>query len=326
MVRSHAAAVVVLFSSFLSACGADFTPYEKIDRFRVLAMAADPPWLTASSTTTIRALEVVPEGATVTRRWSWCPLSLGSMAGYQCALTREQLQAQIDRAAPGAFTVPSFELGTSSVAVFRYSLPPLFFKQACESLKAASSSISPSAMGLIDLPACDGKFPIAIHLEAEAGGEKIEAVKDIELIYGDGITPNMNPVMDAVTVTATGAAGGEQVLTEGSAISVKRGTDVTLRVSIRPDQAEPYTFTPIDGTPPSTKLETLAISWFIEAGKLHDARTGYIDGSTTLDDARKNIWTTPKVTQLSASTARVWMVLRDNRKGASWITRTVELR
>src|SRR5687767_15992619 len=81
------------------ACGDELTPYNQLEGLRVLAVAAEPPELTPTATAAVSALVYrAPELLEPTFAWSWCPLTAGPNAGYACALTRDDLQAEVDRA------------------------------------------------------------------------------------------------------------------------------------------------------------------------------------------------------------------------------------
>lgn len=310
----------------LAACTGDFTPYNEIDRLRVLAISADKPWLAQGDSTRIEAL-VVPVGDnTVDYQWSWCPLTQGSSKGYECAFTREELQQQVDAATmmPGLLTVPPFELGTSSTAVYAYNLPAAFFSSVC-----AAINMGGEVPDFVELPACDGTFPITIRLTVTSNGESLTAVKEIFVLYED-LPLNTNPTINDLKVKGEGYPEPTSV-TEAPPLKLKRGVDYDLEVVVpldadgNPTQAEPYLYTPPDGSGERTIKETLVLTWFIEGGEMDRARTGYIEAEVPIDEARRNIWTTPKKVDYERTTARMFVVIQDNRKGVTWFARTFEL-
>lgn len=311
----------------LAACTGDFTPYNEIDRLRVLAISAERPWLTQGDRTGLQAL-VVPVGDNpVSYDWSWCPFTKGSTSGYECAVTRDELQAQIDQAtgAPGLLVVPPFSLGTTSTTSFSYDLPSAFFAQVCAAIKAGGE-----IPAFVELPKCDGTFPITIRLHVTSGGEGLVAVKQIYVVYEDTLTLNTNPIIESLKVKGDGYAEAT-VVTDEPRLKLKRGVDYELEALLpldamgNPTQAEPYEFTPADGSGTKTVRETLVFTWFIEGGEMDRPRTGYIDGEVPIDEARKNLWSTPKKVDYERTTSRLFVVIQDNRKGVSWIGRTFEL-
>jgi hypothetical protein len=67
-------------------CGADFTPASVLFDLRVLAVRATPLEVGLAESVTLDAVRVPPPGATIAEeRWTFCPFSVGSTAGYSCA-------------------------------------------------------------------------------------------------------------------------------------------------------------------------------------------------------------------------------------------------
>lgn len=68
----------------LSACDSDLPPYHRLDRLRILAIAADPPWAGPGDTVEISALVSAPGPAPVELRWRWCPVDVGAASKEAC--------------------------------------------------------------------------------------------------------------------------------------------------------------------------------------------------------------------------------------------------
>src|SRR5262245_41214477 len=101
----------------LAGCTSEFTPYGELASFRVLALRSERPYLAPGETTTLDALTHGDQP--VSYAWSWCPLNLGQLGGFQCAVDQAELQQQVDAAVgPGVVTVPGFELGTTATTTF----------------------------------------------------------------------------------------------------------------------------------------------------------------------------------------------------------------
>lgn len=301
------------------ACAQDFAPYREVRGLRLLAVSADDPWLAPNQETTLRALVVAPEGSEVNYSWSWCPLTRGSDTGYLCALTRDEIQAQIDEiAGPGLLTVPPYELGTEATATYRYALPPQFFQAACEALRQANIP------GLPNLPRCGQTFPINIRLEIQSGDTTITAVKDVELVF-EPTELNTNPRLRGLVAYAAATPQVSIPVNEDGSARLSRGEAYRLELEIDPEEAQPFLFTPPDGSPPVTRREQLVFTWFVEAGELKFTRTSFIEGEITFDAARENTFTPPNVPDYPERTLRLWIVARDGRRGLSWIERSVTL-
>jgi hypothetical protein len=317
---SPARIATLLPLALATACDMEFTPYEEIDRFRVLAVSADDPWLGPGQSTTLRSLLANPAGVPVRQQWSWCPFVAGSDTGYACAITRDQLQAAIDQAVgPGVVTVPPFELGEGPTATFRYDLPALFFQQACEALKRAELP------DFVEVPRCDERFTIAIRVVVTPeGGAPIAAKKDLSLVYADGEL-NTNPRIDGLVAFDPDAPEVAIPLTASATVTLRRDVEYRLVLEIDRAEAQVYERVPLDGSPPQRVPESLVFSWFIDGGSLENRRTGFIDGEVAFDDARRNAWRTPRKVDRPDSRSTLRVVARDGRDGISWITRTVRL-
>ena len=313
-------------------CSDDETEYNFIDRFRVLGVSAEPPWLEPNETTTLSALVVPEEGTRVEYIWEWCPLTLGVQTGYACAVTRDELQAQVDaQVGPGVFEVPSFSIGTATVAEYTYDLPVAVVREVCDLIQ--QQELPP----LTDAPDCTDGFPltvistirqidIATHQEGptdSAGPTRIRAIKPINLLLDDR-EANRNPALGELFVIDPRDGSRTMVAHDGSTV-VDHDVAYTLEVELGSDESQPYLFTPPDTGVPEMRREDLTLTWFIEAGSTEFIRTGFIENVSSLEQARTNQWTTPRALDYERDTARVFIVIRDGRLGTSWIERTFAL-
>ena len=274
----------------LCACDQGFTPYEEIDRLRVLAIGADRPWLRFGETSSISSLVVQAKGdaAPLSYEWSWCPFTGGNDRGYECAFTEEEVQAQIDEAVgPGVIDVPPYSLGTTATVAFAYDLNPLLFRGLCDALTMQSLP------DFVSVPECMGTFPITIRMRVSDEDEEIIAIRELELIYDDSVTAvNTNPLITTAMANST-------TITPDGALLLARDEDVMLEVELSPPE----------------EMERLVVSWFVETGALDTPRTNDQD----------NVWHTPRVPDYPDTTARLFFVVRDDRRGISWMRRTVKL-
>lgn len=313
-------------------CSNDETEYNFIDRFRVLGVAAEPPWLEPGRTTTLSALVVPEEGTRVEYVWEWCPLTLGAQTGFECAVTEEELQAQIDaQVGPGVVEVPSFFLGTSTTAEYTYDLPVQVVRGVCDLIQR--QELPP----LTNAPDCTDGFPLTIigtvrQIEIATGQEgpadsagptRIRAVRPINLLLDDR-QPNRNPRLGELFVIDPRDGSRTMVARDGST-RLQHNIEYTLEVELDASESQPYLFTPPDTGVPEMRREDLALTWFIEAGSTEFIRTGFIEDVSTLEEAKTNAWTTPRAIDYERDTARVFIVIRDGRFGTSWIERLFRL-
>jgi hypothetical protein len=282
---------VVCLLLLTTACDQGFTPYSEIDRLRVLALGADRPWLRFSETASISALVVQARGddAPLTWEWSWCPITSGNDRAFECAFTEEELQQQIDDAVgPGVVEVPPYALGTTSTVTFAYDLSPLLFRGLCDAIAMQALP------DFVAAPECEGTFPITIRLSVGDGDEEVVAIRELELVYDDSIRlVNTNPIIRL-------ARADTSTIGEDGSLEVERDVDVDLSVELLPMIEE----------------EEIVISWFVE--------TGTLDTGRTID--RDNVWHTPRAPDYPERKARLFFVARDDRRGVSWLRRTVTLR
>lgn len=307
-------------------CSDDETEYNFIDRFRVLGVSAEPPWLQAGQTTELSALAVPEEGTRVELTWEWCPLTLGAQTGYECAFTREELQEQVDaQAGPGVFEVPDFFIGTGTTTPYTYDLPVAVIQGVCDLIQ--QQELPP----LVEAPDCTDGFPLTIiatarqievatNLEGPAdssGPTRIRAVKSINLLLEDA-EPNRNPRLGDLFVVDPRDGTRRQVAPDGST-RLDRDIAYILEVELEDAESQSYLFTPPDRNEPELRREDLTLTWFIEAGSTEFIRTGFIEDVSPLEDARTNEWTTPTEADYPQDSARVFIVIRDGRFGTTWV-------
>ncbi len=86
-------------------CTERYPSFNEVDRFRVLSVRAEPPELSVNEQAELDALLHVPEGASVSYQWSWCPFATDPLDGSQCLISEEELNKMLSDliADPGAF-------------------------------------------------------------------------------------------------------------------------------------------------------------------------------------------------------------------------------
>ncbi|MBK8010385.1 MAG: hypothetical protein IPK13_03495 [Deltaproteobacteria bacterium] len=297
----------------LTACNDEFTPYNEVEGFRLLAMAADPPWLGANESAKLSALVVAdPTEADVRYRWSWCPLTTGQVGGYTCAVSHDELQAAVDDAiGVGVVDVPPFEFATTATASFTYSLSPLVLRGVCAYL--AEGDIP----DFVSVPECGEHYPLTIRLEVTSGNQTIVGIKSLPLIL-EGDARNKNP--EARGLTASVATSTGTPLTEDGSAVLRRGVEYDLELDIDEGAAETLTSTS------TQERERLVVTWFVSAGETDRTRTSFLEGQIPFEQTKKNKWKLPTAVNDDAETARIWIVIRDGRQGTSWLTRSVKLK
>ena len=324
-----------------TACTDDETPFNEIDRLRVLGIAADPPWLLEGQTTELTFLSVngdpTIDDSDLRTRWYFCPLQADSTVGFECFIqAQEQLEALTGTVAlPPALQNAVFSefgvlVGTSSVVNLPFIIPADVIAQVCEQLDDVELPI------FVTRPSCNGRFPVTMFLEygvqAQGGidpnaidpDERVVAFRDIDLVYDTTLEPNppnRNPEISGLSVAVDGSEAFI-VTSTGAPITLKYDTTYDFRIDVASDQSE--SFQSDDDDVPDR--ESLTVTWFVESGDTEFIRTGFLpaDDGDSFADLIDNEWTTPRPVDVGDRTeATLSLVIRDGRGGLSWITRDV---
>ena len=326
---------------FATACEDDETPFNEIDRLRVLGIRADRPWLLEGETANLDFLGVnndpTIDDADLRTRWYFCPLQADSTVGFECVInSQEQLEALTGTASiplldNAVFSEFGALISTSSTAQLPFIIPAETIEQVCLSLD--DLELPP----FVTRPECDGRFPVTVYLEYGAvaqGGiddteidpdQRIVAFRDIDLVYDTTLEtnpPNNNPQIRSLSITST--VSGELVLTSPIlALPLRYDRTYALRIGVDDDQAEPFETDDDDDEP----RESLTVTWFIEAGETDSTRTGFLPADDdTFEDLIDNDWRTPRQVDFpDRQDIQLFLVIRDNRGGLDWLIRSFEL-
>ena len=311
-------------ATLAAACGEQFSPLNEVTDLRVLAVRAEPPALVAGQTAALDALVYEPDGGTVSYAWSWCPATLGSATGYECAISEDDLKTAVDQVAPGASAfVPSYDLGTAETASFSYALPAGALSALCDAIAAQSLPAG------VALPQCGEDLTLTIRLVVEAGGKSVTAVKQLPLLLDAAAEANANPSIG--DVYAAPASDGVDPLDAGTELSpdaatpLAESTKYDVSVDVPDDASELFTPAPTADQPnPTADRETLFATWFVTGGSTDQVRTGFIDGDASMDGLERNTWKTPSLAD-SGGAAQLFLVLQDERGGVAWTARSIAL-
>jgi hypothetical protein len=311
------AAAVIALAVAAGGCSEDFAPFTRLTSLRVLGLQADPPTPATGETSTLRALVYMPPGtAEPSYSWRWCPFPGSANDGYPC-LVDEQMLAAL----PGGTGVPPFDLGTGESAAFPNSIDPALLTAVC-------GGMLPGQPERLD---CTNGFPMQIGLTIDNGVETVKAVQTVRLrftpttpldppIYGLD-APNAIPTIDALTALLPGT---ESDIVNPPVTTLPRDIGTRIRATVDMATAiESYDSADDDGNP-ATLDERLFVTWYVETGDLDNNRTSF-NGNAPFEDMEKNIWTPGLTEDYAPSTARLYVVIHDNRGGVSWRFGTVNL-
>ena len=304
-----------------AACRPDFAPFNRVTSLRVLAIQSDPSLPTTGETATLTPLLYVPpDAAAPTFAWSWCPFPGAANDGYKCLVTEEDLNAML--ASVGGAPVPPFDLGAGPTAALSNSLDPAILTAIC-------SGQLPGQPARLD---CTNGFPVQVKVTVATDTDMLTAVETVRLRFTPTVAPDP-PIygldapntLPAILDLATMMDGAPTVLGDTPVVTLPR--DVVTKIRADVDQAavvESYPGADDQGNP-TTLTEHLFMTWFVESGETMRSRTSYLNDTTPFEDFQKNEWTPAKVKDYPPSTARLFVVIHDNRGGVSWASGTVNL-
>lgn len=311
---SYFAAAVLALGSVGAGCDDPFEPYANVEEPRLLAMAANAPDLIPGATAELSALLTAPATNT---SWSWCPLVGRSEQGYPCLVPHELLQSEVDKAiGSGQAVVPAYDLGSAESAQLAHVVPAEAWLAICTLLQ------SNEVPGLAEFPRCDESFPVTIRLEVAFGEATITGIRKIELLYDAAAPTNTNPQVGLMSATELSQESPIALDDIGSA-ELARDTSYKLDIELEASESESYLRDPGTGAPLETAREILRLSWFHEGGELDAGATSFNEGSTVLDDATTNEWRTPTSDEHADNSSRLFVIIRDDRGGTSWLTSNV---
>lgn len=292
----------------LAACGDNFTPYSKLDRLRVLAVAAEPPVPLPRQATTLSALVFSLPDEMLSYRWTWCPAQAPASEQYACALDHAgaaQLFAPfLDPAVP---VLPALDLGSQPTAALVNPFSPAGLASLC-----ATGLAGPGYAQQFD---CDDGFPVTLVLDVATATQSLRAGFVVRLPVDETAVRNGNPSPLAL------ALAGISLDNPSVPISVAPEQELELRAEVPAAAAELRPIPAFEGSP-GQRLERLTVSWFADAGTLDADRTSFIEGKTSLVDASTNRWKAPPADAWPAD-GRIEFaaVVRDDRGGVGWLVR-----
>jgi hypothetical protein len=295
-----------------AACGPEFDPYFRVEALRVMGVRASKPWMKPGEVATMDALVFSPGDGEVTYAWSWCPFSAGSSDAYECAVSYEELQGQVEGL--GVQILP-FELGNTPSIDFPYPVPPEFIRATCAALAGQE------VPDFVQLPDCEKGFDVNVKLVVRAGEQEITSVKSVRLVIEPDGESNQNPVLMGAAVKPMGAAVASATpLTPQPPVKLARDEDFDILALFEVSSSEAF----VDADTGESRNESLIVSWFVQGGELDPRRNGYLPPNDTIEASNSTTWRTPIMADFPEDTTEVFILLRDGRGGIDWKSYPVE--
>jgi hypothetical protein len=205
LLRGLVLLVLALFT--LGACGPDFEPYWKVNKFRVLAIKADPVTLGEGETATLSVAAHDPGRDDITYKWEWCPFRVSTQNRYECPFTVDQINDLAAEQAPEGQRPPRlpanfFDLGDRPTAAFDYPGSREMILGFCQSIvDAIAEAGQDSALGA-QLPVidCNRGFEVSVRLVATTPDDEIIARKRLILATSPQTPINLNPEVNGIGI------------------------------------------------------------------------------------------------------------------------------
>jgi hypothetical protein len=320
------------------ACSSDSDPYNRLTTLRVLALRSEPAVPLSGETATLSALvytpppdPLAPSGLdpTLTYAWSWCPFPGPAGQGYPCLLTNEGVQAATEG------TAPALDLGHGPTASLPYTIDSADLKRLCKAAGGTGGTGGTAGAGgaggvpggieqLAQLD-CTGGVPIQIKLVVKTDGDPKGVTSVFTMRLGlEATDANANPAIAGLEVLQNGAGVAIDAANTGG-VTLTRDIENPLQLPADlVNQSEKYLGTD-DNDHPAMVDERLFVTWFVETGDTKDQATGLIVGTSDPQVFLHDTWTPAVVKKYPRTTARILLVLRDNRAGVGWYEGRVNL-
>jgi hypothetical protein len=298
-------------------CSGELPPPSLVDRFRVLAVRAEPPEVAPGAAAALDLLIVDPyapaEGRARSFLWLACATPAGTSAAA-CAQFATDPSAALPGVSTGDLTLASCDdpdgsltggglclVGADETVTFT---PPTDFLVAGDASRAVTLFVA-AATGDTDALTC------VMQLVNEGSIATDCQVSYKQLTVSGSATPNQNPGLAVVSLD-------DADLPDGEVTPVGPG-DHVLKATAVDGSAE--SFTASDGT---AKTEVLLLSWYVAAPAPGDPASTRAPGKlklyrTELPTTSDETYTAPT----EAGDVTLWVVIRDDRGGVGWLQRSL---
>jgi len=345
-------AVTALALGAMAVAGAGCSSFEDpttVIDLRVLGLKADPPEIyvdpsalpTDPFTSNISALVADPKGGGRPLSYNVlaCPREIDTVTaatgknGVICQPNQPGQPPTSLEVTPGGATATPTDSGPAQTIGFQFQVPPALLQQAFS----------------VDAPAGSQGFqlPIVLQLEVDAGGESVVTTKRVifsQKIEGhEDQLPNANPTMTAISTYTDRDANNMAINAVPHTVASDTGTvdsatPITVKLGesvwIEPQGAvaeDYWTRALTNDNPPQMQTkhvhaETLRYSFLTTAGTFAPAGTSNEQLQVIFSQlGLASKYTAPKTMPDSGTEQTFWIVVRDERGGASWIKGTITL-
>jgi hypothetical protein len=304
---------------FVVACDDNgFEAVSEVTKLRTLAIGLEPAELAPGEVGQLQALSVVPDEATeLTYLWELCLFNDGPDNRYACSVDPESGETAGLTLPGGANTAIPYDAITAGLGSI---------DAVCAAFEAFELP------DFIEVPDCTRGLPLTVRLTVSDGTEEEIAVREVLLLREADEARNANP--PEVEIVVSQRVDGDAVVAE-TVLAADRATPLALDLSELVDlqlvvdpavASEAYETATLDGTATEVVQERLVASWYATHGRFDRNRTFYSDALASAVELQANEWNLEKNTAAEVGTeVRLWVVLRDDRGGVSFVERRIEV-
>ena len=293
-----------------AACSPDFDPVSRVVSFRVLAQQTDVPFAKPGETVNITSLSYDPQGRTI--NWAWAACVNPDESTVQGCLDKIAADSATSGAAP--ILAQGAELST-----FSYTVPADALSSLPENARSGAhvGVLSIACPGDLSLDQGSNNLPFSCKESgtgrAFALDEYVVGMKRIQVRQSDR---NQNPVIDQVTFDGAAWPEGEIKTvtacdTDGNEYKPCAG-ESKHQISARPSAASTESGTTEFGV---AFTEQVIIEYY--------ATDGVFEYEIKIASSPNTGWAARKAA--SGKDLTLWMVVHDDRGGATWAQRQVHV-
>jgi hypothetical protein len=293
--------------ALLMGCSADFDPPSRIEGLRVLAVRADEPYAAPGDTVQLTALAVDPAGRALQWGWGTC-VDPDSSEVVDC----------IDHADWSGFTIAP-DAPTHAVTIPADAIDRLAPAARARATVGVITVVCPGDLSLPSLPSsieATGSLPFVCR--DHATGRTLatdEYAAGVKRIFVRATDRNANPTIANVTWDGhdwsdTATQHAAVCATDGNSLANCDSVLHQVAANAAPGSAE----SGVDSFGASF-AEQVIVQYYATEGSFSDGVRIASDPVTK--------WTARQET--AGRTVTMWMVLRDDRGGVSWTSRTVQV-
>lgn len=306
---------LALFGFFLGlsgllGCAADFDPASRVNTFRVMGQEMDAPFAKPGETVNVKSLSYDPQGRTVTWAWSACVNPTASTVEGCLAKIAE------DSAATGASPILAQGPGLSSLS---YTVPANTLDSLPEAARQSAlvGILSIACPGDLSFEQQSNELPFACK---ETGTGRVlaldEYVVGLKRIQVRSADRNQNPQIEQVLFD--GQEWPEDEVKEVLACNTD-GNDYTVCDSKTQHQ--------IAARPTAASVESGRTEFGVDFTEQviieYYATEGVFENEIKIADEPATGWAARK--SASGKDLTLWMVVHDDRGGATWAERHVHV-